>query len=86
MTGSSTKCHKSYPLADPDKMASPAAACRTIPESYLSDDMEFGKQDCVSPTGGLCHYGDCDGTCHQSWLKNQTWRSASTMCRCKTTS
>ena len=82
-TGSGSKCHKSFPLADPDKLKSPAAACRTIPDEFLTGDLTFGVEDCLSPTGGLCHYGSCSGTCHQSWLQGESWRSPSTMCRCR---
>jgi len=54
----------SYPLADPDKMRSTVAACRTVPPEYIvsRSSLQFGSETCPDNSAGLCSDG-CSGSC-----------------------
>jgi hypothetical protein len=85
MTDSGAYCHKSYPYGDADKFRSDDMACRTVPDGYVTGNMNFARRKTRNQSCGLCTYGCGGGECFRSWLSDDgdRWRGASAMCRCK---
>lgn len=79
-------CMMSFPYGDPKRNRSDDAGCRSLPNSYYSDDSEikYGRKVCKNKNG-FCKLCDDWERCTWSYRldDDDKWRGATAMCRCK---